>query len=164
MAQDRQPKKPIEWSRSSHREVGNMLFNEWSCTHVWKLNPTNFRVYVHQANESTEERWSPSTDRFFQPRFYVALWQTLSAHRHVTMECSTGGCRLVVGGFYTSKIYPERVRTLSCVCAAIHTCKHTHVCAHVLCSLSTPESSLSLVSLVSFSLSLQALSKRIYHI
>ena len=51
-----------------------MLFNERSCTHVWKLNPTNFRVYVRQANESTEERWSPSTGRFFRPRFYVALW------------------------------------------------------------------------------------------
>ena len=74
MAHDQQAKPPIEWLPTTHIEAGHMFFNERSNTHGWRLKPTDFRVYVREANESTEERWSPSTGSYFRPRFYVALW------------------------------------------------------------------------------------------
>ena len=68
---ERQPK---EWLQIGHPEVHDIFFDQLSFTHEWQLNPIHFKVYVQQADDSTDKRWSPLTGRFFQPGIYVALW------------------------------------------------------------------------------------------
>ena len=93
-----------------------LVMSSWACTCVH----ARIQLYTRVCTSSSTERQAA------QRRMSVALLkhrligmcnqfpyicfvckQKISAHRHVTMECSTSGCRLVVEDLYTSKTYRE---------------------------------------------------------
>ena len=105
--------------------VHHVALGVYICARCNAITHPCMHVFLDQALGRTADygRSSDQTSTYSYMQRMVCK-QKLSVHYHVTMQCSTGGCSLDIVSFHTSIVYPARMHTLACVCAAI-TNNHT---------------------------------------